>query len=63
MCIRDRDYLAAPGPGRPDTLYYYADVVLPQGRVHMACATLRDAMPAAMTMFRQVRDGIAAKPR
>lgn len=57
------DYLAAPGPGRPDTLYYYADVALPQGRVHMACATLRDAMPAAMTMFRQVRDGIAAQPR
>ncbi|CAB3893140.1 hypothetical protein LMG26846_04106 [Achromobacter insuavis] len=61
--VQGLDYIAAPGPGRADTLYYYADVVLPQGSVHMACATLRDAMPAAMTMFRQVRDGIAARPR
>ncbi|MCZ8406674.1 TonB family protein [Achromobacter dolens] len=57
------DYLAAPGPSHPDTLHYYADIVLPQGRVRMACATQRDAMPAAMTMFRQVRDGIAARAR
>lgn len=59
------DYVAAPGagPGHADTLEYYAELPLPQGRVRMACATQRDAMPAAMTMFRQVRDGIRIAPR
>lgn len=59
------DYVVAPGagPGHADTLEYYAELPLPQGRIRMACATQRDAMPAALAMFRQVRDGIALAPR
>lgn len=58
------DYVVAPGagPGHADTLEYYAELPLPQGRVRMACATQRDAMPAAMTRFRQVRDSIRIAP-
>ena len=59
------DYVVAPGagPGHADTLKYYAELPLPQGRIRMACATQRDAMPAALTLFRQVRDGMALAPR
>lgn len=59
------DYVVAPGagPGHADTLEYYAELPLPQGRIRLACATQRDAMPAALTMFRQVRDGIRIAPR
>ena len=61
------DYVAAPGAqgnaGAGDIRQYTALYDAPQARVVLACATARDAMPAALPAFRQIRDGVGISGR
>lgn len=58
---RGIDYVAAPGsgPGHEGIRQYTALLDTPQGRIAIACATTRDAMPAALAGLRKVRDGVS----
>ncbi|MBB1626486.1 energy transducer TonB [Achromobacter sp. UMC71] len=62
---RGIDYLVAPGagPGHEDARQYIADWTVPQGRIRLACATTRDAMPEALATFRAIRDAVAVDRR
>ncbi|MNX73187.1 hypothetical protein D3C86_1045760 [compost metagenome] len=58
---RGIDYVVAPGsgPGHEGIRQYTALFDTPQGRVTVACATTRDAMPAALAGLRKIRDGVS----
>ncbi len=62
---RGIDYLVAPGtgPGHEEVRQYIADWAVPQGRIRLACATTRQAMPDALATFRAIRDAIAVNGR
>lgn len=62
---RGIDYIVAPGagPGHEDTRQYIADWVRPEGRIRLACATTRDAMPGALATFRAIRDTVIVDRR
>lgn len=62
---RGIDYIVAPGAGpeHEDARQYLADWTVPQGRIRLACATTRDAMPDALAAFRAIRDAVTVDRR